>query len=507
MFKPQQTLLFLLGVGAICGGLMFLFPVNGIKITDEFTLNFAHWTDFETKDTTTVLDVEKMLTVYEEPFDSASFKDSIKLYDYNVQQKKLRIHYASGQTEKMPLFFAALADDSKQKKIRIIHYGDSQIEGDRISSYLRDKLQKEFGGRGPGYAPPLNQVPNMSLKQSNSDHWIRYTIFGRKDTTVKHKEFGAFGIFGRFTPYRTDTLPRDTVLAWVEYEKSPLGYSGTRVYRNVTILFGNAETPFRLKIFRDDELYFDQWLSGNTNHEKINFPFSNTPKKLRFEFTGTESPDIYAFIFEDSRGVVVDNVAMRGSSGTIFNRISQSQMRAQYKQLKPKLIILQYGGNTVPYITSTKKAENYGNWMSSQIKTVKKLNPQANIVLIGPSDMATKVKTDYVTYPYLIEVRNELKKAALANGIGFWDIFEVMGGENSMQYWVDADPALAAKDYIHFTPTGARHVATLFYDALMKDYFEFLDHRAKLLKEQQRIQDSLLLLTDTIVNDSLPETL
>ena len=38
MFKPQQTLLFLLGVGAICGGLMFLIPEKGIEITDDFTL-------------------------------------------------------------------------------------------------------------------------------------------------------------------------------------------------------------------------------------------------------------------------------------------------------------------------------------------------------------------------------------------------------------------------------------------------------------------------------------
>ena len=31
-------------------------------------------------------------------------------------------------------------------KVRIMHYGDSQIEGDRISGRLRERLQKEFGG-------------------------------------------------------------------------------------------------------------------------------------------------------------------------------------------------------------------------------------------------------------------------------------------------------------------------------------------------------------------------
>ena len=32
---------------------------------------------------------------------------------------------------------------SKFKKVRIMHYGDSQIEGDRISGRLRERLQNE----------------------------------------------------------------------------------------------------------------------------------------------------------------------------------------------------------------------------------------------------------------------------------------------------------------------------------------------------------------------------
>jgi uncharacterized protein YehS (DUF1456 family) len=32
-----------------------------------------------------------------------------------------------------------------KKVVRIIHYGDSQIEGDRIISFLRNKIQNKFG--------------------------------------------------------------------------------------------------------------------------------------------------------------------------------------------------------------------------------------------------------------------------------------------------------------------------------------------------------------------------
>ena len=507
MFKPQYTLLFLLAVGCICGLVMYVFPVKGVPLIKDYSLQFASWEDFAEKDTVIpVIDVKELLASYEEPFDSVAFKDSLTLYAFNARQAKLRIHYADTGVH-LQRFFDALENDVSSRKIRILHYGDSQIEGDRISSYLRDKLQKEFGGRGPGYAPPINQVPSMSLKQDHSENWIRYTIFGRKDTTVPHKEYGLYGIFGRFTPYTNDTLPKDSVKAWVAFEKSFLGYSGTRVFRTTTLLYGNAKAPFKVSVYSDDELVYSETLSGKTNNEKVSWSFSSTPKTLRFEFEGTESPDIYGFRFEDSKGVVVDNIAMRGSSGTIFAKIEAAQLSKQYRETDARLIILQYGGNTVPYIDSKAEAERYGKWMSRQIALVKKLNPQASLVFIGPSDMATKDKTDYVTFPFLIEVRDVLKQAAFENDCGFWDIFEVMGGENSMQSWVDADPPLAGKDYVHFTPTGAKHMASLFYDALMKDYKVYTDFQAE--QEQLRLKqlelDSLQQLNDTLLNDSTPQ--
>ena len=37
-----------------------------------------------------------------------------------------------------------------------MYYGDSQIEGDRITSYLRQTLRKEYGGTGPGLVSATN---------------------------------------------------------------------------------------------------------------------------------------------------------------------------------------------------------------------------------------------------------------------------------------------------------------------------------------------------------------
>ena len=83
--------------------------------------------------------------------------------------------------------------------------------------------------------------------------------------------------------------------------------------------------------------------------------------------------------------------------------------------------------------------------------------------------MSTKVGAKFVSYPFLVEVRDALKKAALENGAGFWDLYEVMGGRNSMISWVESDPPLAGADYVHFTYSGTKRVSELFLKALWQD--------------------------------------
>jgi len=72
-------------------------------------------------------------------------------------------------------------------------------------------------------------------------------------------------------------------------------------------------------------------------------------------------------------------------------------------------------------------------------------------------------------YQEIIREGEEMKKAAFETRCGFWDIYEVMGGRNSMQAWVEADPPLAGSDYVHFTPKGARKVAEFFTKALLDE--------------------------------------
>ena len=57
--------------------------------------------------------------------------------------------------------------------------------------------------------------------------------------------------------------------------------------------------------------------------------------------------------------------------------------------------------NKYPYIKSKNRAEKYGSYFKKQILKLKRINPNALVLVIGPADMAKKQKTKLITYPIL----------------------------------------------------------------------------------------------------------
>jgi lysophospholipase L1-like esterase len=169
----------------------------------------------------------------------------------------------------------------------------------------------------------------------------------------------------------------------------------------------------------------------------------------------------------------MDNIAARGGAGYEFRRVDQDLLKAMYVDLDVELMILQYGGNVLPNVKDAEEAAQYGRYFGAQIARFKKMLPGLSVIVIGPSDMSIKEGEHYVTRPYLEEVRDAMKANSLAQGAVFWDMYEAMGGRNSMVSWVNAEPPLAATDYIHFSPQGAKKVGELFYTALINDFAAF----------------------------------
>ncbi len=386
-------------------------------------------------------------------------------------------------------FFTSLGN-AKNKKVRILHYGDSQIESDRITSYLRNQLQKRFGGSGVGLFPVIQVSQKWTLNNETSKNWNRYTGFGKKDPAVKHRKYGALMSFCRFTPIPEDSILNEEldVEGWVKIKKAKLSYRKIQNYKQLNIYLRNWNYNVEYDITADGQSVKSGMIRPKTSFQKIQIPIDATPNELEIKFKGKESPDIFGISLEGTNGVVMDNIPLRGSSGTLFTRQDEDLLRQMYKSLSPNMIILEFGGNTVPYIKYNKQIKDYGSWFKQQINYLKRINPNTAILVIGPGDMSVKDKTEFVTEPLLEDIRDALKDAALSSDCLFWDMYEGMGGRNSMPLWVKTEPALGASDYIHFTPKGAVKISQIFIKELYKMYDAY---EASQKKKKEIVNDSV----------------
>ena len=519
MVKPERTLIFFVFILIFLGLLTVIFPKNGIKIGNDVTLHFPDLKEFMTESlpqkdsvdsTKAIFIADNDLAVieqdtaqfveYEEVIDSAVFEFKPRAISTDSLRQPLDLP-ASGVKCLENLFAALIDPDELKHVVRIMHYGDSQIETDRITNYLRYKLQQQFGGSGPGLIPAKTAYDYKSpCAVTNSENWKRYTVFPAIDTTVKHSNYGVLGAFCTFGPLRqvttehtqkteidtTQTTDSTQVIAETEeVEKTKEMLTGTisftpstlrqnlKVIKKCRLFYGNTGEVCGIKVFDGETVLYDEKLKPTEFYTSKLFNFSESPTDLKIEFSSPQSPEIYGFALDGNSGVAVDNIALRGCSGTIFTKINGTMLAQMYNELNVKCVILQFGGNAVPYMTD-ERLNSFKNMFATQIRYIKRLCPKMSIIVVGPADMSTKVEDKYKTYEILPPLVEALKSAALSNDCAFWDMYEAMGGENSMPDWVYHEPQLAEKDFVHFTPNGANIIARMLYTAIISRYNEWL---------------------------------
>jgi lysophospholipase L1-like esterase len=177
----------------------------------------------------------------------------------------------------------------------------------------------------------------------------------------------------------------------------------------------------------------------------------------------------------------MSNIAMRGSSGTSFGAVDFKSMSYMHQDLNTRLIILQFGGNSIPHFKDSAGVRNYAYLFQKQIKYLQSSAPDAAIIVIGPSDMAQYKEGIFSSYEFIPYCIQEMKRQSLKAGASYWDLYHAMGGANSMFAWVENK--LAGKDYVHFTTKGASTASQLFYDALISAYKEW-EKKEKMTKQK-----------------------
>ena len=496
MMSPLKVLLSIISLFVVLGVIALVYPDGGIHIGD-ITLRYPKLTEIFEKDGGNSLgdsaqgDPEEAIREMMEATkrkEFAAFSDSLKYYENFFKKGKTRFDLPNNDPTWFDRFFLHLElAELDSNVVHIVHYGDSQLEEDRISSAIREDLQDEFGGSGPGMMPPIMTVPSQTTSHSSSGALSRYILFGPKEEEADHSRYGPLAQLAQLDGEASITIQRR------QERKKQFSHVGG--YRTIKLLTNkNARIKTKLNVNRTFVEVVGQDANGNPKEKRTTKvveagePKVETYNKLKvytWKLKDTTSTaklylsgygEIYAIAADGAYGVAVDNVAMRGSSGTIFHRIDQELLAESYRAMNARLIIMEYGGNLVPG-TSKSNVEYTKKLITRQIQAIQKANPDADILFIGPADMARQQDGQWKTYPALNMTIKALREVALDNGAAYWDMHRVMGGNGSMIKWVNREPALGFTDHIHFTRRGAAYMGDLFCAALRMhyDYFKFRD--------------------------------
>jgi lysophospholipase L1-like esterase len=401
-----------------------------------------------------------------------------------IGEIKQAIEYPDSVNYVLDSFFESLQNLSKNPSLmRIVHYGDSQVEGDRITDYLRNRLQNRFGGCGVGIVPMLEkQAFRNTLASDESDSWNKFAVYGT-NTGKANRPYGLLASYYRFaSPIEKDSLSRNRYRAWVRFKQTNNNGKTDKSTQieNFKILYNSpkSELSANIKIEKNGKEKLDTTFRYKLEKQDAKGELAVFEQvidtkfdKMHVAFESEAGSELYGMALDCNTGIAVDNVALRGSSGIEFTKMNKDFLRQHFKKLNIKLLILQFGVNVVPSEASS--YDFYERLMVKQLRFLKSLSPDLCILVVGVSDMAHKQGTSYVSYRNIPKIREAQRNAAFKTGCAFWDLYEGMGGAGAMRSWVSSKPSLAGKDYTHFNARGAKVVGEMLYEALMKSYEEY----------------------------------
>lgn len=338
----------------------------------------------------------------------------------------------------------AILDEARLRNVRIAMVGDSYIEGDILAQDIRAGLQSRYGGRGVGYVAAFSSFPGFraSVNQASSG-WKEQEIRKMKDDDPLRTVLGTYFTAqdGAESHFRKSAKPEHLDF-----------WERTRVVFKAD----NAGTAtFSSPSFIDTVIAIEaspQLQTIHIDHAVSDIKFTTTVSGLK----------VLGFWLEGSKGIVLDDISLRGNSGVshrVLNESATSQMR---EYIDYDLIILEFGMNALSAQQTDYSA--YGNAMVKVVDNLKSLYPHAQVLILGIGDRGYKQNANVVSMPTIGALIRVQRNVAQRTGSLFWDTREAMGGNGAAVAW--HSDKLLNSDYIHLNHKGGKKLAEIFLQSL-----------------------------------------
>ncbi len=419
-----------------------------------------------------------------------------------AQEVKAAAESLAVNSQLLPLdAFAKKLAGAGENNLRIAYFGDSIIEGDLISGTLRQQLQSRYGGSGVELVPITSIVNEFrkTIRHTFSKNWetisfmsgpqstelgiIGYTFIPRNYQTRESKidkqatpkvmpdaQTTVMDSLGNPVPKVPERAPEKPAArtytsgpAWVEYSAAPVA-GGSNDLRRIRLFYSRAGGNSTVSVSHDGGPKRDYALASGDGLQVLDISAATPIKKIRLEFDARVPIHVYGVSFDDYSGAYVDNLSVRGFSGMYMHRVPNGHFNVFQGALGYDLIIMQYGENVSR--PETTNYDFYKQGMIASVNSVKAGMPGVPVLLISAHDRSIKRGGVYQTSPDIPILVNTQSEMAAATGSAFWNLFDAMGGLDSMKSFVHASPPLASRDYTHFNAAGASKIALMLLDVI-----------------------------------------
>lgn len=344
------------------------------------------------------------------------------------------------------------------ERVRMTFFGASHTGGDYWTGHIRRVLQTRYGDGGHGFVLPAALYAGYRGNDVNlcsSDGW-----FPDYAGAPNSRRDGLLGLG------MTVTAESASDFGWIETTQT--NPHGQQVDRYQIFALGQPEggglavavdtlTPHILQTSQPEQ---------GLVHAMVEVPRGG--HRLTLSPVGDGPVQLFGVSMEQQGpGVVVDAIGVRGRQARHMLQWNPQLATEMLSMLSPDLVVLAYGTNEAA--DSDYDMTAYAGDLRQALQQMRQGAPHAACVLVGPSDRG--VYTRGRRNPPSIYERTEpvaqvQREVAPEFGCVFWDWQQATGGPGSMIAWRESEPALAARDLIHFSAAGYAHSAARFVDAL-----------------------------------------
>ena len=341
--------------------------------------------------------------------------------------------------------------------VRIAFMGDSFVEGDILSSDLRDGLQRCFGGRGVGFVHC--DIPFATVRRTikrTVKGWSSYSAMTpKKNPQEINEQFFVSGYLAEGGAGATATWQSTNAFATLD-----------SCCRSRILLLSREDSRVEVTLNGDTALRRTFDIRANQLPQQIYVEAPVKDVKMRV-VEGRVS--CYGASLEGNGGVTVDNLSMRSNSGHAIFGTNAAVNRQIDTMLDYDVVVLQYGLNIME--AGKRNYAAYRDKLREIITYARHCFPRAAILLLGVSDRWVKNSESGVYEPIgSVDALTSYQRAAADScGVAFWPISQAMALDGGMPAYTHN--GWASADHTHINFAGGRRVAQHLTAAIKADAY------------------------------------